>query len=399
VDWAKGAATVRPIAAEMPSDATVDFMRGVTAAGGALCLGACTVLVPLPSEVVEGDAAAPAVGPPNASGMDAAAQEVDDDAQGCWQLPVPREMVPPQAIIAFDRSSTMTTRVELIRKELVPALATLEGAAAFGYLEFPDKACDPAVGCCGASDILVPPALGASATIGKQLACDANGRKCVEGPPRTPSDDALRKLETFYRNGASTDADRFVVMITDGAPNCGGFGDPCDKARVAARDLWQDSRLRVKTAILAISTEARFSCLRAIAEVGGNVFEPATASDLPFVYVDTVTNPAVVRAALAQVLEPVKARTCVVKLAGSRDRPSEITVKVDGATLKYDPSHADGWDYDAGTDTRQIRIYGPRCAQALMGQLQPSSVQGIVTCSACGDRIDCSPRSDGGVRR
>jgi hypothetical protein len=376
----------------------------LTALGGAILLfGGCTVLVPLPGRVDDADggstpisdidADVPDLGVSpqrDARPVDAGSDALDDSDGGyCWPMPVPHVLVPPQVIVAFDRSATMTTRVEAIRKELTPALGDLDGAVSFGYIEFPDKACDPSMGCCLASNILIPPALGTGAAIGKALACDANGRKCVEGPPRTPSNDALGKIQVYFRASPSGEAERFVVMITDGAPNCGGIGDPCTDARLIARDLWQ-SQLSVKTAILAISPEARFSCLSRVAEAGGDVFfRSTTTMGLPFVYVDDVIPPNDVKGAIAQVLAPVKARSCVVRLAGSRDHPEDVTVRANGAAVNYDATHADGWDFD-DHNGRQIHIYGPKCTQLQMGQIKPANVQATVVCTACGDRIDCS---------
>jgi hypothetical protein len=149
----------------------------------------------------------------------------------------------------------------------------------------------------------------------------------------------------------------------------------------------------VKTVILAISPEARFSCLRGIAEVGGDVFFRSTATmGLPFVYLDDETVPADLKSAVATALAPIKARSCVVRLAGTRDKPEDITVRANGQTVNYDPTHADGWDFDDHSG-RQIHIYGPKCTQLQMGTIKPANVQATVVCTACGDRIDCSSHS------
>jgi hypothetical protein len=378
----------------------------LTAFGGVVLLfGACTVVVPLPGRVDDADGGSTPVSDvdanvPDSSGpppRDVRPPDVDagngeDPDAVCWPMPVPHVLVPPQVIVAFDRSSTMTPRVEALRKELTPALSDVDGAVAFGYVEFPDKACDPSMGCCAASDLLVSPALTTGGAIGKLLACDANGRKCVDGPPRTPSDDAFKKASVFFNGASSAEAERFVLMITDGAPNCGGIEDPCGRARAIAHDMWEGS-LSVKTVILAISPEARFSCLRGIAEAGGDVFFRSTATmGLPFVYLDDVTVPADVKNAIALALAPIKARSCVVRLAGSRSRPEDVTVRANGQAVNYDATHADGWDFD-DRNGRQIHIYGPKCTQLQMGTIKPTNVQATVVCTACGDRIDCSSHS------
>src|SRR2546421_6240598 len=95
---------------------------GPLVAAGAAWLGAaCTVVVPLEG-VGTGDVgarsgadgpgpgSAPSSSTPDAgSPADSVAPEGDDGGgKQCFDQPVPLQMVPPQAIIAFDRSSTMT---------------------------------------------------------------------------------------------------------------------------------------------------------------------------------------------------------------------------------------------------------------------------------------------------
>src|SRR4051812_44564708 len=101
----------------------------------AAAMASCTVVVPLPGVNPDGGAGA------------------------CWPAPVSRGMAAPQAIVAFDRSSTMDERVEPLRAELVPALAALGPAVEIGFLQFPSGRCDD-LSCCEASEVLVPPALG-----------------------------------------------------------------------------------------------------------------------------------------------------------------------------------------------------------------------------------------------
>jgi hypothetical protein len=373
-------------------------------AGSAALVGGCTVQVPLPSAAIEVDGGDPPASRPDAAAPsgppasrppapDAAGGEAgSDDGSTCWDTPVPREMVPVQGIIAFDRSSTMVdTRVESVRAKLAPALTALSGAVEFGYIEFPEPTCDPASGCCAASDILVPPTLGSATVtaINKLLACNGNGRTCGKiGPQRTPTDDALQRIDSYFHKNSSMDADRFVVLVTDGAPNCGGIDGPCTRARHWAEDLWF-SRLSVKTAILALGQDANFiTCLSSIALDGGNPFKPASSAGLPFVWIKDVTIPTAVADAVNEVLGPLKARTCAVRLAGPRNSPADVDVRINGVALKYDVTHTDGWDFEGGHN-RAIHIYGPKCTQVQTGMVQPRNVQATVICRACGDNIDC----------
>jgi hypothetical protein len=337
--------------------------------GAATAVG-CTVVVPLPGF------------PPDAA--------TDDGGGVCWPVPVSREMVPPQAIVAFDRSSTMDDRIEPLRAELIPWLTILGPAVEIGFLEFPDRACDE-MSCCDASPVLVPPALDTAALINAQLACPASGAAvCRPGARRTPTDDALRTIGAYWSDpGASPE--RFAVVITDGAPNCNGdTGAPCVRARRAAAELLA-SRSRIRTVILAISPATLSTCLGGVANEGGNVFRNGTPTGTPYVWIDDTRNAAAIRAALGQMLGPVRARTCVARLEAPRAQVSDVTVRVDGAVLAYDPGHGDGWDFEpsAGPRFSEVRIFGPRCDEIQAGQLRASAVQTTVVCKDCGAGADC----------
>jgi hypothetical protein len=336
----------------------------------ALAVAGCTEVVRLPGTNTDGGGGGPGT---------------------CWGMAVTREMVAPEAIIAFDRSSTMDERVEPVRAALVPALAVLGRAVEIGYLQFPDSRCDDQ-SCCEASDVLVAPALDTAAAISSQLACNPTGGACVRpGAHRTPTDDALRTIARYWSDPPQ-DADRFAVIITDGPPNCDGDTDfPCGRAHRAAMDLF-GSRSKVTTVILAISRLTLSTCLDRVAADGGNAFSNGTASGLHLVWIDDVTLPAVLRDAVSQVLSPIKRRTCVVKLPGPRSRVADVVVRVGDAVVGYDQGHTDGWDFEPGRGDRlpaEVRLYGPRCDDIQRGLVPPHAVTATITCQDCGNGIEC----------
>jgi hypothetical protein len=374
----------------------------VAASGAALLVAACTMVVPLAGiDDPDGSSVTPTpVSPPPDRGPPAAPPDggtIPDAEPGrgvdsgpmCFDQPIQVPMVPPQAIIAFDRSSTMVdSRVEAVRVQLTAALGVLDKAVQFGYLEFPDPACDIAVDmCCPASEILVAPARSTGAMIGKQLACNANGRTCGSiGPRRTPTGNALSRIDEYYRQHTPPGGpDQFAVVITDGEPNCGGKDGVCREARNAAEHLWSNG---AKTAILGVGVDAspNFNvCLTEIAENGGNIFRSSTGQGPAYPWAFE-TDTARLKQAIDQLLTPIKARACVLKLAGPRSREADVTVSIKGAHLKYDPMHADGWDFES---SRKVRIWGPRCEDIQAGRTDPKDVETVVMCQVCGDRLDC----------
>jgi hypothetical protein len=333
----------------------------------AAALAACTQVVPLPG------------GNP------------DGGAGGCWSIPVSRAMAAPQALVAFDRSSTMDPRVEPLRAELVPALAALGRSVEIGYLHFPDGGCDDLT-CCRASDVLVAPALNSAISIDPLLACNPAGGACLKpGAHRTPTDDALQTVARVWTDPAP-DADRFAVVITDGPPNCDGDTDaPCARARRVASELWQ-SPSKVTAVILGISPLTLGTCLNRIALEGGNVFPGGTSAGLPLVWIEDTTSATVVRSALAELLAPIRRRTCVLKLPAARRRPGDVTVRAGDQLVPYDATHADGWDFEPPRSARpaaEVRLYGPRCERVQDGLTPARRVQATVTCQDCGRGVDC----------
>jgi len=302
------------------------------------------------------------------------------------------EVAPPQAIIAFDRSVSMVdSRVEAVRVQLKSALSLIDKAVQFGYLEFPDRTCDGLMGaCCVATDVLVPPAKSTGMTIDQQLACNANGRTCGtnNGPRRTPTGSALTHIADYYRLHVPPGSpDQFAIVITDGEPSCGGQDGVCREATRAAEDLFTNG---VRTFILGIGIDASPAvnvCLPQIAASGANTSGPGNNNiqgiDYPWA---PETDAAQLRRAIDQIMAPIKARACVVTLAGPRDRDTDVAVTVNGAQVKFDKLHVDGWDFET---RRKVRIWGPRCDDIQAGKIDPKQVQAVETCKACGNNLQC----------
>jgi hypothetical protein len=304
---------------------------------------------------------------------------------------VSRTLAAPQVLVALDRSSTMDQRIEPLRAELIPALAALGRSVEIGYLQFPGDRCEDLT-CCEASDVLVAPALNTAGAIDPLVACNPAGGAClVPGAHRTPTDDALRTIARTWADPVP-DADRFAVVITDGPPNCDGdVANPCARARRAAIDLWQSSS-RVTTVILAISPLTLTTCLDRIAIEGGDAFGNGTSLGLPLVWIDDTTSPTTIRQALAELLAPIKRRTCVVKLPAARRRAVEVTVHAGDVVIPYDASHTAGWDFEPPRSARpatELRLYGPLCDRLQDGTIAARAVQATITCQDCGRGVAC----------
>jgi hypothetical protein len=247
--------------------------------------------------------------------------------------------------------------------------------------------------CCVATDVLVKPAPGMAQAISQQLMCNANGRTCgTTGPRRTPTGDALGRIGSYYQSLPPGGGEQFAIVITDSEPDCGGQDGACGEAQNATELLFSKE---VKTAILGLGQDAspQFNnCLPQLADAGGRLAGGSNngqGADYPWA---ADNNAVQLRQAIDQLLLPIKNRACVVKLAGSRSRESEVTVSANGVAIKFDRNHMDGWDFEtqagAGAMSRTVRIWGPKCDDIQAGRIQLQAVQASVTCRMCPD-INC----------
>jgi hypothetical protein len=234
----------------------------------------------------------------------------------------------------------------------------------------------------------VPPATGNGPIINQQLACNANGRTCgTIGPRRTPTGSALSQIDDYYRQHMTLGApEQFAIVITIGPPDCGGLDGPCRIARDATDQLFSSG---IKTAILGLGNDASpffNACLPQLADAGGNLAgsnNNGQAADYPWA---PDMDAARLKQAIDQVMAPIKARACMIKLAAPRNREADVTVSVNDMPVKFDRMHTDGWDFETN---RKVRIWGPKCEDIQAGRVEPKNVEAAVTCPLCGGVIQC----------
>jgi hypothetical protein len=149
---------------------------------------------------------------------------------------------------------------------------------------------------------------------------------------------------------------RMIVLITDGAPNCGA-GDPKlddSGATIAAIDsAWQAG---FPTFVVGLSTAggpadaalSRMAIAGGLARSGSPAYSPASDASV-----------------LVSVLGimAASAASCVYAVPPPPNvnaNRQDIAVKMDGAYVPIDPAHANGWDFTDGTRAH-VQFYGPPC--------------------------------------
>lgn len=299
------------------------------------------------------------------------------------------EFESPEVVIALDRSSSMFAHrpgekswSELVRAQLIDYIRKNEGAIQFGYEEFPNRGpCDQAIGCCG-SRVLVPPFLNSHPVIERQFRCDGPPGLCLFSGPDSPSGNALGRIRTFYDAEPDPAQDRFVLLITDGDPSCAKDPGECDDAGRQAARLFSLGGIR--TIVLAVGEETKGSaCLDAVAAMGQS---RGTSSD-PYSWVG---DPAQLGDQLARAMSPVEARACRFLVRGDIKNRSAVTVTANFAALPRDPSHQEGWDFDA-SGAPVIQIFGSVCKELKSSQLEHRTVKAQQSCGPCASPSSICP--------
>jgi len=173
----------------------------------------------------------------------------------------------------------------------------------------------------------------------------------------TPTTLALQKAVT-YLNATPSMNPRYLVLATDGEPNCaaggggfggGGFGANDDAAAIKA--VSDAVAAGYKTFVIGIATSGTADMvLSRMATAGG---EPRMGT--PPYY--PVANRQDLIDALGVITGLVT--DCVFRLSMPPPSPNDTAVNVGNSRVPRDPTHMNGWDYGAANKT--IQFYGPAC--------------------------------------
>jgi hypothetical protein len=162
-----------------------------------------------------------------------------------------------------------------------------------------------------------------------------------------------------------TDANpRYLMLVTDGAPNCTG----------SSGSVVLDPNNAVVAAVNAVSAAATAGYHTFVVGVGGggSATQNAVLNQLALAGLEAVqsANPlstryyqASDRTSLDLALQAITGTVlgCVLPLSSPPPAPDNVTVTLDGQVIAPDPSHAEGWDY---TDSRSVavQLYGLACS-------------------------------------
>ena len=306
------------------------------------------------------------------------------------------------AILVIDRSGSMndlTTGATPVRKwqALVTALESVlpqvDQAVELGLLMFPGAQVGMVQSasqvCAVSSTLAVEPRYGNAATILAAL-------RATQPAGGTPTSNALLAAVGWYLRATDRDGERYLILATDGGPNCLLSADPrtcrcsgpretlCnpDTNQNAATNCVDETRpvtlLReaaqsgVPTYVLGLrGTENFADILDAMAIAGGRArtespryYSVASAPELANEF-RTITS------SIAE---------CRFALNSAPPDPDLVDVRLDGASIYRDRNHLDGWDWSPA-NPQELQFYGRSC-QILQAASGGSSLRAVFGCPA-----------------
>jgi hypothetical protein len=316
------------------------------------------------------------------SGEKACATDADCGAGGtcnpatktcaCGGAAVPAELIQPNLLVVLDRSCSMTSVVSAGKSKWAIAVGALEkllatntGKIRFGLELFPDTT----GASCTQDALAVPVAPGKEAAISGMLTASLAKTNPLypDGPCVTNIDTGMQAAQgepSFQDKTRSS----FVVLITDGQQaGCSAAGGDKGTTKIIT-DLHAQG---IDTFVVGFGSGVDVAQMNAFAAAGGRPRAGATK------FYDAADEPSL-DAALATIAK--KALGCTMKLAAPPpgNDPTQLYVFFDASPtpVSRDPAHADGWDYDAASDS--VTFYGPRCDALRDGTVQKASV--VVGC-------------------
>jgi len=250
-----------------------------------------------------------------------------------------------------------------MKTSLTSLTMSFDGRINWGLMRFPEMG-----NACGPGHLECPIAPMNAAVIGSTL---ATYRCPFTADGNTPTFRGVDTAREYFASIPHNPVGRFMILATDGEPNCGA---PTDDAGTTAPTVSDTvaaiQRLRsdgVNTYVLGfgsgILTGSDMANLNMMAAAGGTgtAFSARSAADLDM--------------ALGSIAASIIPPSCTVMLEGGARDPNLFQVSFDGgATLiPRDTSHGSGWDYDAGTNT--ITFYGAECSQVEAGHVANIDIQ------------------------
>ena len=298
---------------------------------------------------------------------------------GCdLMTPVMNEIIgdPPDMLIVLDISGSMCepinplggtmTKLGVMKTALNELVTTFDARINFGLMKFPgDMDCGPGV----VTNPIMPH--NAAAIMGTLSGFPSGLFGCATfAGGNTPTFRAISAAQDYYATIPVNPVGQFVLLATDGLPNCGAVTTtdagtttaPTVDETVAAIQSLHDAGIPTYVLGFGSGFAGDPAALMRMAVAGG--------TSMPY----NARNAAELSTALSTIAAGIIPPSCTIALDGSTRNPALFQVSFDGGPLiPRDTSHASGWDYDEATNT--ITFYGSECATVEAGSVVTIDVE------------------------
>ncbi|MAQ16535.1 MAG: hypothetical protein CMN30_17290 [Sandaracinus sp.] len=282
--------------------------------------------------------------------------------------PIMNEIVgdPPDMLLTVDISGSMctplidsfppsmVTKMQIMKAALNDLVASKDARINFGMMLFPHSS-----GECAPGQVSNPimPRNGAAimSTLGG-IVDDFFGC-ATRNTGATPTHTSLDAARSYYAGVAENPVGRYVLLATDGQPNCGpalpdgGTEETVDETVAAIEAL---RAAGIQTYVLGFGDGITAGDLNRMATAGG--------TGTPY----SARSAAELDRALDAIAAEIIPASCTIQLEGATRDPRLFQVSFDGGPLiPRNESHTSGWDYDPTTNT--VTFYGDECAAVQSG--------------------------------
>jgi hypothetical protein len=329
-----------------------------------------------------------------------------EQLDGCGAEPFVAMQVPVHVLLVIDKSGSMLDTPDgfdddkwsSMKSSLATSLLGAQDELSLGLMLYPSDGCDVPM------DVAVDVAPGAEA-----LPEIADALEEAEPSGGTPTAAALERALAYFQSGAGAalSGEKYVLLATDGGPNCNadtsceadactvnldgecpmGVANCCDPdlagpgaesgcldetATTDAIDALKGEG--VQTFVVGIpGTEQYASSLDAFAEAGGR---PRAGAPPSYYAVDAQGDDP---GGLTDVLRAITSSlitSCRLQLGSTPPSLDKLNVEVDGKLVPQ--SGANGWELDDSTDPPTIELLGETCEQ-----VETEGVQSVEVLFGC----------------
>jgi hypothetical protein len=299
-----------------------------------------------------------------------------------------------EVIFLIDRSGSMSfgidgniasmvnpSRWDQLASALTPVLTSIEGTVQMGAKFFPEPidmpSGDPQTACAVASSVDVQPGLFNAKAISSIF-------QSTQPRGGTPTAAAVGVGASILTSTDTRAVTRFMVLATDGAPNCAPEGKnpktcvctaamptDCSQSQDGAYSCLDGTstvqalkdafdKQKVPTFVIGIGEQERpefAAVLDDMAIAGGRPRDAAPHYYKVLVQQDLTDAFSKIQSSITQ---------CTFVTPSKPQNPDAISIVVNGVTVANDPSHTNGWDY-VNKDFGEIQLFGNACELAKAG--------------------------------